>query len=79
MRALVSVAAGSGAHQEAFVSQGRPGIWGNGTEAEVAIETLIAWASQQQRQPSDGVRMVLLFNPANKGAGPDLEFAVALR
>jgi hypothetical protein len=25
------------AHQEAFVGQGRPGIWGNGAEIEVAI------------------------------------------
>jgi DNA-binding transcriptional MerR regulator len=67
------------AHQEAFVGQGRPGIWSNGAEAEVAIESLIAWAAEQQRQPSDGVRMVLIFNPANQGAGPDCEFAVALR
>jgi DNA-binding transcriptional MerR regulator len=66
------------AHQEAFVSQGRPGIWDNGTEIEVAIEALIAWASEQQRQPSS-VRSVLVFNPANQAAGPDTEFAVALR
>ena len=45
---------------------------------KVAIESLVAWASEQQRQPSD-VRMVLVFNPANQGAGPDTEFAVALR
>jgi hypothetical protein len=67
------------AHQEAFVGQGRPGIWDNETEIEVAIEALVAWASEQQRQPSGGVRMVLIFNPANQGAGPDTEFAVALR
>jgi hypothetical protein len=66
------------AHQEAFVGQGKPGIWGNEAEAEVAIESLVAWASEQQRQPSGGVRMVLVFNPANQGAGPDCEFAVAL-
>ena len=66
-------------HQEAFVGQGRPGIWGNEAEAEVAIESLIAWASEQQRQPSGGVRMLLVFNPANQEAGPDTEFAVALR
>jgi hypothetical protein len=66
------------AHQEAFVSQGKPGIWDNGAEAEVAIETLIAWTSEQQRQPSGGLRMLLVFNPANQGAGPDCEFAVAL-
>jgi DNA-binding transcriptional MerR regulator len=67
------------AHQEAFVRQGAPGAWGNGAEAEVAVESLIAWASEHQRQPSDGVRSVLIFNPADKGAGPDSEFAVALR
>jgi hypothetical protein len=39
---------------------------------------MITSASQQQRQPS-GVRMVLVFNPANQGAGPETEFAVALR
>ena len=66
------------AHQEAFVGQGRPGVWSDGAEAEVAIESLVAWASEHQRQPSD-VRMVLVFNPANQGAGPDTEFAVALR
>jgi hypothetical protein len=67
------------AHQEAFVGQGRPGIWGSGTEIEVAIEALVARASEQQRQPSGGVRSMLIFNPANQGAGPDCEFAVALR
>jgi DNA-binding transcriptional MerR regulator len=66
------------AHQEAFVGQGKPGIWDSGAEAEVAIESLIAWASEHQRQPSD-LRMVLVFNPANQGAGPDTEFALPLR
>jgi len=36
-------------------------------------------ASEQQRHPSGGVSMLLVFNPANEGAGPDCEFAVALR
>jgi hypothetical protein len=36
------------------------------------------WASEYQRQPS-GVRSALVFNPANQEAGPDCEFAVALR
>jgi DNA-binding transcriptional MerR regulator len=66
------------AHQEAFVRQQTPGTWANETEIEVAIESLFAWASAQHRQPSDGVRSVLVFNPANEGAGPDSEFAVAL-
>jgi DNA-binding transcriptional MerR regulator len=67
------------AHQEAFVGQGRPGIWDNEAEAEIAIETLITWASEQQRQPSDGLRMLLIFHPANQAAGPDTQFALALR
>lgn len=67
------------AHQEAFVGQGKPGVWDNEAEAEVAIESLVSWASEQQRQPYDGVRMLLVFNPAHQGAGPDCEFALALR
>jgi hypothetical protein len=47
--------------------------------AEIAIEGLFAWALEQHRQPSGGVRSVLVFNPANQGAGPDTEFAVSLR
>lgn len=67
------------AHQEAFVRPGASGMGGGGAEAEIAIEALFAWASEQHRQPSGGVRSVLVFNPANPGAGPDNEFAVALR
>jgi DNA-binding transcriptional MerR regulator len=67
------------AHQEAFVGQGKPGPWSNEAEIEVAIEDLIAWAAEQQRQPSGGVSMVLVFHPATAGAGPDTEFALALR
>ena len=67
------------AHQEAFVRPGTSGMGGGGAEAEIAIEALFAWASEQHRQPSGGVRSVLVFNPANPGAGPDNEFAVALR
>jgi DNA-binding transcriptional MerR regulator len=66
------------AHQEAFVRPGASGM-GGGAEAEIAIEAMFAWASEQHRQPSGGVRSVLVFNPANPGAGPDSEFAVALR
>jgi hypothetical protein len=56
-----------------------PGTGGGGTQAEIAIEGLSAWASEQHRQPSGGVRSVLVFNPANQGAGPNTEFAVSLR
>lgn len=67
------------AHQEAFVRQEGPGRWRSGTQVEIAIETLFAWASEQQRQPFGGVRSVLIPNPADQGAGPDCEFAVSLR
>jgi DNA-binding transcriptional MerR regulator len=67
------------AHQEAFVRPGASGMGGGGAEAEIAIEAMFAWASEQHREPSGGVRSVLIFNPANPGAGPDNEFAVALR
>jgi DNA-binding transcriptional MerR regulator len=67
------------AHQEAFVRQEGPGRWDSATQVEIAIEALFAWASEQQRQPSVGVRSVLVPNPANGGAGPDCEFAVSLR
>ena len=67
------------AHQEAFVRPGDSGMGGGGAEAEIAIEAMFAWASEQHRQPSGGVRSVLVFNSANPGAGPDSEFAVALR
>jgi hypothetical protein len=52
---------------------------GGGAQAEIAIEALFAWTSEQHRQPSGGVRSVLVFNPASQGAGPDTEFAVSLR
>ncbi|HEV2634897.1 MAG TPA: helix-turn-helix domain-containing protein [Actinocrinis sp.] len=65
------------AHQEAFVRLGAVGA-GGGTQAEVAVESLFAWTTQQDLQPSGGVRSVLVFHPAGKGAGPDTEFAVAL-
>jgi DNA-binding transcriptional MerR regulator len=65
------------AHQEAFV---RPGVLGTGggTEAEIAIQALIAWTSEQHREPSGGLRSVLIFNPAGQGTPPDSEFALSL-
>ena len=68
------------AHQEVFVHPEAPlGQWGGGTQAEVAIESLSAWAAEVQRQPSGGVRLVLVPNSAGGGTGPDGEFAVPLR
>jgi DNA-binding transcriptional MerR regulator len=67
------------AHQEAFVGQENPGRWVSGTQAEIAIESLIAWATAQHRQPVGGIRSVLVFDPASQGNGPYSQFAVALR
>ena len=71
------------AHEEAFVRQESPGAWASGTQAELAIQALRAWATEHGRQPlgdgSGAVRMVLISNPANGGRGPDSQFAVTLR
>lgn len=65
------------AHQEAFVRQGTIGQT-SGTEAELAIEDLFAWATEHRRQVTGGVRLILVFGPGNGPAGPDGEFAIAL-
>lgn len=67
------------AHEEAFVRNEVPGPWASGTRAVLAIEALAAWASEHERRPSGGIRLVLVPNPADKGAGPDGEFALPLR
>ena len=71
------------AHEEAFVRQEEPGAWASGSRAELAMQSLRAWAVEHGREPlGDGtgaVRMVLVHNPANGGRGPDSQFAVALR
>jgi DNA-binding transcriptional MerR regulator len=66
-------------HQEAFVRAEAPGQAG-GTWIENAIEALFSWASTERRQPSEGVRTVLVFpNPPSAGTGPYTEIAVPLR
>jgi DNA-binding transcriptional MerR regulator len=67
------------AHREAVVRQETPGRWSSATQAENAIEALAAWASERHLLPSGSVRLVLVPDPANAGAGPDNEFAVPLR
>ncbi|GAA3205087.1 MerR family transcriptional regulator [Nonomuraea helvata] len=67
------------AHQEACVHPETPAQWVGGTQAELAIEALAAWASQRQRQPSGGIRLRLIPNPESRGTGPDSELALALR
>jgi DNA-binding transcriptional MerR regulator len=66
------------AHQEAFVRQETPGAWSSEAEAEAAIEALVTWASEQRREPSGGLRSLLIVDPANTAAGPDTEFALPL-
>lgn len=66
------------AHQEAFVRQDSPGPWAGTTQVEVAVGALFAWASEHHRQPSGGVRGVLVPDPARRGAGPYVEFAISL-
>jgi len=67
------------AHQEAFVRHDKPGRWASGTQVEVALGALFAWAVEQHRQPSGGVRGVLVPDPANRETGPYTEFALSLR
>ncbi|MEU4253356.1 helix-turn-helix domain-containing protein [Amycolatopsis sp. NPDC026612] len=67
------------AHQEAFVRQETPGRWAGGTQVEVAVGALYAWASERNRRPAGGVRGVLAPDPAGAGAGPYVEFALSLR
>ena len=70
------------AHQEAFVRLGKMQTaegGDGGIEAELALQAVKAWAVEQRREPAGGIRMVLIHNPANGGAGPDREFAVPLR
>ena len=69
------------AHEEAFVRQETPGAWASGAQAELAMQSLRAWATEHGRQPlgAGAVRMLLISNPANGGRGPDSQFAVALR
>ncbi|MEV0146688.1 MULTISPECIES: helix-turn-helix domain-containing protein [unclassified Nonomuraea] len=67
------------AHQEACVRPETPARQVSGAQAELAIETLVAWASQRQRRTSGGIRLLLVPNPASGGTGPDSEFALPLR
>ena len=67
------------AHQEAFVRRRTPGALAGGSEAELAFQELRAWATENRREASGGIRMLLVRNPANGVAGPDTQFTVPLR
>jgi DNA-binding transcriptional MerR regulator len=66
------------AHQEAFVRQETPGRWAAGSQVEVAVGSLFAWAAEQKRHPSGGVRGVLVPAAGTQGTGPYVEFALSL-
>jgi hypothetical protein len=65
------------AHQEAFVPQGMAGP-GMEAAAELAIDGLFAWAVEHQRQPADGVRVILIPDLPGGPAAFAGEFAIAL-
>jgi DNA-binding transcriptional MerR regulator len=65
------------AHQEAFVGIGQLRL--SGAHMRPAIESLFHWAGEHRREPSGGVRQIMIPNPASGGNGPDGEYAVALR
>jgi DNA-binding transcriptional MerR regulator len=64
------------AHQEAFVHVGQARL----SEAQLTpvLGALYAWATEQHRQPTGGIRAVLIRNPAST-EGPDGEYAIPLR
>jgi DNA-binding transcriptional MerR regulator len=65
------------AHQEAFVHTGQDRL-GNAALTPV-IESLFRWTQEQHRQPSGGLRQILISNPAAGANGPDGEWAIALK
>jgi DNA-binding transcriptional MerR regulator len=68
------------AHQEVFVHPEAPlGQWSSGTQGEIAIESLAAWAAEQHRRPSGALRLVLVPKTTDGQTGPDGEFALPLR
>jgi len=66
------------AHQEAYIFHGLATGFGH-AQGAVAAERLFGWAMSERRQPTGGMRLVYLFNPANGGKGPDCELALAFR
>jgi DNA-binding transcriptional MerR regulator len=66
------------AHQEAFIHVGQ--AWPSDiAQITPVVESLFAWAAREHRQPSGGIRQLLISNPSSGGRGPDGEYAVALR
>ncbi|MGE5290904.1 MAG: hypothetical protein ACM3ML_27660 [Micromonosporaceae bacterium] len=65
------------AHQEAFVHSGQTRL--DNAQLIPVLESMGAWAAEQHRQPSGGLRQIMISNPSSGGNGPDLEYAIALR
>jgi hypothetical protein len=65
------------AHQEAFVHLGQAHL--GPARLVPVLEGLGAWVAGQHRQPSGGLRQILISNPAAADSGPDGEWAVPLR
>lgn len=66
------------AHQEAFVRLSAAGAAEGGTEAELALSALMAWATRERRESAGGIRMVLSRTAAS-AQFPERQFAVPLR
>ncbi|MEU5259253.1 helix-turn-helix domain-containing protein [Amycolatopsis sp. NPDC021455] len=66
------------AHREAFVRQETPGRWAAGSQVEVAVGALFAWAAERKHHPSGGVRGVLVPAAGTERTGPYVEFALSL-
>lgn len=66
------------ARTETFIHQ-CAAIQVGAAQAQLTIETLLAWAAEQHRQPAGGIRMAYLRNPANQGTGPDCDLVLPFR
>jgi DNA-binding transcriptional MerR regulator len=67
------------AHQEAYIHLGPGQAQLSLAQLTPVVEGLGAWIHQQHRQPSGGLRQILIANPNSGGRGPDGEWAFALR
>lgn len=68
------------AHDEAFVRRGDAATW-NSTDAELAFQAILDWATANAREPGGAVRVAFIANADTtaSGHGPDGEFVVPLK
>jgi DNA-binding transcriptional MerR regulator len=64
------------AHQEAYVHLPSPQL--GEAESTLVMETLAAWTADHGREPTEGIRIIYLRNPAPERTGPLCDFAVPL-